>query len=167
MQEHMPPTFCSHAIAEAALSKGSFRLLESFAWAVAKGALHTHPSTTCASLMPDLLPRAITPFKLAQLAQCLPRSRALQVRQRHDISSQHGAPDSLLNTQPTVSEDGQLMRSRKHGFRSLPLSPLMSEKKPSTKAAKDEADEKALADFQKEFAMNPFGELAQSPAYLT
>ncbi|KAM0713697.1 hypothetical protein Q7P37_010659 [Cladosporium fusiforme] len=116
--------------------------------------------------MPDLLSRATTRLQLAQLAECLPRRCCVaQVRQRHDISAQNEAAHSLLQTQPIVIKDGQLMRSRKHGFRSLPLSPLLSEgrRKPSKSAGRDVADDEALAEFQKEVAMNSFAHALATP----
>jgi hypothetical protein len=66
---------------------------------------------------------------------------------------------SLNHSQPTVNDYNPPLKPRKHGFKSLPLSPLMRTDKDApatTRRAQPPADD-ALKQFQKEVATNPFG----------
>jgi len=110
--------------------------------------------------MPDLLSRAIT---LQPFRQTISR---LHIRRSHGTSAARDQSlplplDSLNHSQPTLNNDGQPLRLRKHGFKSLPLSPLMRAEEdaptPVRRAQPPPPADEALKQFQKEVAMNPFG----------
>jgi hypothetical protein len=115
--------------------------------------------------MPDLL-RVKQAFR--QLAVPSQISSRLHFRRSHgpaaarDQSLPRPPQDSLNHPQPTVNNNNQPLRLRRHGFKSLPLSPLMraDEDAPATTRRAQQpppsADE-ALKQFQKEVAMNPYG----------
>lgn len=89
----------------------------------------------------------------------------LHFRRSHGIaaaSSQSLPTDSL--EQPTVDDNGPPLRHRKHGFKSLPLSPLMhKEDAPATMRRAPASGDEAMKEFQKEVAMNPYGLSAPQP----
>jgi hypothetical protein len=126
------------------------------------GHAHAHHPT---KLMPDLL-RVKQAFR--QLAVPSQTSSRLHFRRSHGpaAASDQSLPrprDSLNHPQPTVNNNYQPLRLRRHGFKSLPLSPLMradEDAPPPVRRAQPPppppADE-ALKQFQKEVAMNPFG----------
>ena len=124
------------------------------------GHVHAHHPT---KLMPDLLR---VPKAFRQLAVTTQISSRLHFRRSHgpaaarDQSLPRPPQDSLNHPQPTVNNNNQPLRLRRHGFKSLPLSPLMraDEDAPATtrRAQQPPADE-ALKALQKEVAMNPFG----------
>ena len=107
-------------------------------------------------LMPILIPRAVTPSLSTQLATSSRICSYAQVRCRHETAaadSFHGQTD----LEQHVNEYAPPLRARKHGFRSLHMSPLMiGENAKRTRRPKAPHDD-ALKDFQKEVAMNPYG----------
>jgi hypothetical protein len=125
------------------------------------GHVHSHHPT---KLMPDLL-RVKQGFR--QLAVPSQISSRLHFRRSHGPAAARDQSlprpqDSLNHPQPTVNNNNQPLRLRRHGFKSLPLSPLMraDEDAPATTRRAQQpppsADE-ALKQFQKEVAMNPYG----------
>ena len=112
--------------------------------------------------MPDLLYRAITLQPFRQLAVSSQLFSRLHIRRSHGAAAASSS-DSLHHSQPTVNEDNPPSRLRKHGFKSLPLSPLMHTEDASAhkRRTQPSADE-AMKAFQKEVAMNPYG-LSTSP----
>jgi len=116
--------------------------------------------------MPDPLSRAITLNPFRQFAIPSANFSRLHARRSHGTAAardQARPADSLHHSQPTVNDDGQFWKRRKHGFKSLPLSPLMREKDapaPRTRRAQTPStddDDAALKEFQKEISMNPYG----------
>jgi hypothetical protein len=107
--------------------------------------------------MPDLLSRAITLQPFRQFAVPSANFSRLHIRRSHGTaatSNQSLPTDSLNGPQPTVDNDGPPLRRRKHGFKSLPLSPLISTE--DARRAPVPADEN-LKKFQEEVATNPYG----------
>jgi hypothetical protein len=98
-----------------------------------------------------------------QLAVPSPISSRLHSRRSHGTAQaldQSLPKDSLNHSQPTVNDYNPPLRLRKHGFKSLPLSPLMRTEKnapATTRRALPPPDDEALKQFQKEVATNPFG----------
>jgi hypothetical protein len=118
--------------------------------------------------MPDLLSRAITLQPFRQFAVFSQNVTRLHIRRSHGTAAAQDRSlpvDSLNHSQTTVDNDGPPLKLRKHGFKSLPLSPLMrTETAPATtrRAPVDEA----LKEFQKGVAMNPFGSSTPQPSSL-
>ena len=78
--------------------------------------------------MPDLLSRAITLQSFRQFAVPLQRPSLLHIRRSYGTAAveDRSLPvDSLNHSQIPVNNDNPPLRLRKHGFKSLPLSPLM------------------------------------------
>ena len=126
------------------------------------GHVHSHHPT---KLMPDLL-RVKQAFR--QLAVPSQISSRLHFRRSHGTAQaldQSLPVDSLNHSQPTVNDYNSPLKLRKHGFKSLPLSPLMCTDKDApatTRRAQPPADD-ALKQFQKEVATNPFGRSTPQP----
>jgi hypothetical protein len=109
--------------------------------------------------MPDLL-RVEKAFR--QFAVPSQISSRLHFRRSHGTAQaldQSLSVDSLNHSQHTVNDDGQPLKLRKHGFKSLPLSPLMRTEKgaPATTRRTQPPADDALKQFQKQVAANPFG----------
>lgn len=71
--------------------------------------------------------------------------------------------DELITPQPTVRTDEGIFRTRKHGNRSLPMSPLLDDETIKAKhkhaQPKPEQDPESVTAFQKELGLNPHGRL--------
>jgi hypothetical protein len=117
--------------------------------------------------MPDLLSRAITLQPFRQLRVPSHIFSRLHIRRSHGTAAAEDRSlpvDSLNRSQTTADNDGPPLKLRKHGFKSLPLSPLMrfEDAPATTRRAPAPADE-ALKEFQKQVAMNPFGSSTPQP----
>ena len=107
-------------------------------------------------LMPILIPRAVTPRLSKQLATSSRVRSHTQVRCRHETAaadSFHGQTD----LEQHVNEYAPPMRARTHGFRSLPMSPLMIGENAKRTHRPRAQHHDALKDFQKEVSVNPYG----------
>jgi hypothetical protein len=120
--------------------------------------------------MPDLLSRAITLQPFRQFAVFSQSATRLHIRRSHGTAAADGRSlpvDSLNHPQTTADNDGPPLRLRKHGFKSLPLSPLMRfEDAPATTRRAPAPVDEAMKEFQKEVAMNPFGLSTPQPTSL-
>lgn len=106
--------------------------------------------------MPILNPRTATPRLYRTRATSWRNCLHTQVRWRHDTAagdSAHGQSD----IEHHVNEYAPPLRARKHGFKPLPMSPLMREGYVKGPPRQVEQQQDALKDFQKEVAMNPHG----------
>lgn len=113
--------------------------------------------------MPDLRSRAITLQPFRQFAVFSQNVTRLHIRRSYGTA----AADSLNQSHTTVDNDGPPLKLRKHGFKSLPLSPLMrTEDAPATTRHATATTDEALKGFQKEVAMNPFGLSTPQPTSL-
>jgi hypothetical protein len=109
--------------------------------------------------MPILITRTGTPHLFRQLATNAPSCLHAQARCRHD-SAATDSRQQQASLSEDVNEDAPPLRVRKHGFRALPLSPLMrgdSAKKPRKQSVAPPSQRDALKEFHKEVAMNPYG----------
>jgi hypothetical protein len=109
--------------------------------------------------MPTLIPRTGSPHLFRQLATYHPSCLHAQARCRHD-SAAIDPRQQQASLSEDVNEDAPPLRVRKHGFRSLPLSPLMrgdGAKKSRKQSVVPPSQHAALKEFQKEVAMNPYG----------
>jgi hypothetical protein len=121
--------------------------------------------------MPDPLSRAITLQSFRQFAVPLQRSSLLHIRRSYGtaaVEDRSLPKDSLNHSQIPVNNDNPPLRLRKHGFKSLPLSPLIrTEDAPAPiRRAPAPADDEALKAFQKEVALNPYGSSTPQPTSL-
>lgn len=88
-----------------------------------------------------------------------------QIRLSHALSKAEypSLADRLITPQPTLRTDEGIFRTRKHGNKSLPMSPLLDEHSTKEKhrytQPKAEYDPEKLTEFQKELALNPHGKL--------
>lgn len=109
--------------------------------------------------MPILNPRTVSPRLLRLSKQLATSSRicsCAQVRCRHDTAaadSVHGQTD----VEHHVNESAPPLRARKHGFKPLPVSPLIRERYANGPPRQNAQQQDSLKDFQKEVAMNPYG----------
>ena len=107
--------------------------------------------------MSILIPRIVTPRLFRPRAtswrKCL---HTTQVHYRHEASAA-GSVQHRADSEQHVNEYAPSLRARKHGFRPLPVSPLMREgyARGTPKQIVQQHDE--LKEFQKEVAMNPYG----------
>jgi hypothetical protein len=109
--------------------------------------------------MPILIPRTGTSHPIRQLATNAPSCFLAQARCRHD-SVAADPLQSQASLEHDVNEDAPPLRVRKHGFRALPMSPLMrgdGAKKPRKQSVTPPSQQAALKEFQKEVALNPYG----------
>lgn len=109
--------------------------------------------------MPDLLSRVATLSSPLHLAKLPPRVCGAY-RHYHDTVARRSTA-SANKQSASVSENGFQMKARKHGFKSLPISPLMRtrEKTKPKPAPVNASEDEALAEFRKQFAQNPFGRI--------
>lgn len=112
--------------------------------------------------MPDLLIRVATPSTLRRLVQC-PSRLCAPVRCYHEASarSHPSIADSLLQSHTSLNEDGVLSKARKHGFRDLPVSPLLGKREKNQGQMKKQivgmSSTEDLVEFQNEFEDNVHG----------
>jgi hypothetical protein len=103
--------------------------------------------------MPILTPHTVTPrLFITSSPKCL----HTQIRLRHETAVANPVCDQA-SLEQDVNGYAPPLRVRKHGFRALPVSPLIREgnaKRPR-KAIGQQHD--SLKDFQKEVALNPYG----------
>ena len=109
-------------------------------------------------LMLILIPRAVTPrlSTCTQLATSSQRCSHTQVRYLHETA----AADSVqhhADSEEHVNEYAPPLRARKHGFKPLPMSPLMGARNAKAPRTQIAQQQDALKDFQKEVAVNPYG----------
>jgi hypothetical protein len=118
---------------------------------------HTLPATQHAPfLMPVLNPWTVTPRLYRTRATSWRNCFDTPLRWRHDTA----AADSVhgqANLEHHVNEYAPPLRARKHGFKSLPMSPLMREEYAKGPPRQVEPQQDVLEDFRKEVAMNPYG----------
>ena len=106
--------------------------------------------------MPILILRAVTPCLFKQLPTAPPRCSHTQTRLLHEAAAT-GAVRDQADLGRDVNKYAPPLRVRRHGFKSLPVSPLLREgnaKKPRKQTAQQHD---TLKGFQKEVAMNPYG----------
>jgi len=106
--------------------------------------------------MPILKSRAVTPRLFKQLATSSQRCFHAKTRCLHETA----AADSVQgqsDLEQHVNDYEPPLRARKHGFKPLPMSPLMREGYAKGRPRPNEQQQDALKDFQKEVAMNPYG----------
>lgn len=108
------------------------------------------------SHMPTLIPRTVTPRPFRQLATYSPSCLRVQVRYRHDSAATE-SPEPQTELKENVNEDAPLLRVRKHGFRALPVSPLMRGDGARKQRRQSAPQDDSLKEFQKEVALNPYG----------
>lgn len=112
--------------------------------------------------MPNLIPRTVTPHPFRQLATHSLSFLRAQARCRHDSA----AAESLkaqTELKEDVNQDAPPLRIRKHGFRALPVSPLMREDGARKHRREITSQDDVLKEFQKEVALNPYGVHTQRP----
>ena len=106
--------------------------------------------------MPILIPRTVSPHCFRKLAAYSPSWLRAQARCRHD-----SAAADFLQPQTDLKGDANEyappLRARKHGFKALPLSPLMCGDGAKKIRKKSAQQDDALKEFQKEVALNPYG----------
>jgi hypothetical protein len=110
--------------------------------------------------MPTLIPRTGSPHLFRQLATNAPSCLHAHARCRHDSAAAESRQQQQASLEEDVNDDTPPLRVRKHGFRSLPLSPLMrgdGAKKPRKQSVASPSQHAALKEFQKEVALNPYG----------
>lgn len=118
---------------------------------------HTLPATQHAPfLMPILNPRTVTPRLYRTRATSWRNCLHTPVRWRHDTAAAHSI-HGQTDLEQHVNEFTPLLRARKHGFKPIPISPLMREGYAKGSPRQIEQQQDALKDFRKEVAMNPFG----------
>lgn len=118
---------------------------------------HTLPTTQHAPFhMPILNPRTVTPRLYRTRATSWRNCLHKQVRWRHDtaVADSVGGQTDL---EQHVNEYAPPLRARKHGFKPLPMSPLMREGYAKGRPRQIEPQQDELKDFRKEVAMNSFG----------
>jgi hypothetical protein len=106
--------------------------------------------------MPILNPHTVTPCLSKQLATSSQRCLHARTRCLHETA----AADSVQgqsDLEQHVNAYAPPLRARKHGFKPLPMSPLMREGYAKGRPRPKEQQQDALKDFQKEVAMNPYG----------
>ena len=106
--------------------------------------------------MPILNPRTVTPRLYRTRATSWRNCLHTQLRWSHDTAaagSVHGQSD----LEQHVNEYSPLSRARKHGFKSLPMSPFMRDGYAKGPPRQVEQQQDALKEFRKEAAMNPYG----------
>jgi hypothetical protein len=106
--------------------------------------------------MPILIPRTVTPHPFKHLAKSPLRCLPTQARHLHEIV----AADSIrgqATLEQDVNEYAPPLRARRHGFKSLPVSPLLREENAKKPRKRNAQQHDALKDLQKEVATNPYG----------
>jgi hypothetical protein len=117
----------------------------------------TLPTTQHAPfLMPILNPRTATPRLYRTRATSWRNCLHTPVRWRHDTAVVDLVHDQT-DLEQHVNEYAPPLRARNHGFKPLPMSPLMREGYAKGPPRRIEPQQDELKDFRKEVAMNPFG----------
>lgn len=111
--------------------------------------------------MPILISRTVTPNPLRQLAAYSPRGLRTQVRCLHD-SAAGSSLELQTDAKEGVKEDAPPLRARKHGYRALPVSPLMRKDSAKKHIKQTVHQDDDLKEFRKEVAMNPYGKHTQT-----
>jgi hypothetical protein len=107
-------------------------------------------------LMPVLISGSVAPYSFRQLARCfLSRFHVAQARRCHDFAV--ASPVQETSLKGDAQEDEPRIRERKHGFRALPVSPLMIGDGKRRQRRPIIQQDDALKEFQKEVALNPYG----------
>lgn len=114
--------------------------------------------------MPILIPRTVTPHLFRQLATSSPRCFHTQTPCRHEAAAADFVQsEANLEQHEDVNGYATPSRERKHGFKALPVSPLMREGNAKRPRRQNAQQHDALKAFQKEVAMNPYGAIIPRP----